>query len=36
MLNDQKIPVIQLLFHNNKFITNFKEKSEHFNERFSE
>ena len=26
-LNDRKIPVIPPLFHNNKFVTNFKEKA---------
>ena len=35
MLNYKKIPVISPLFHNN-FICNFKEKSELFNEHFSE
>ena len=35
MLNDKKAPVIPLLFHNNNFISNFKEKSELFNEHFS-
>ena len=36
MLNDKKIRVIPPLFHNNNFIFNFKEKSEIFNEHFSE
>ena len=36
MLNDKKMPVIPLLFYNNNFISNFKEKSELFNEHFSE
>ena len=35
ILNDKKIPVIPPLFHNNKFLSNFKEKSELFNELFS-
>ena len=35
MLNDKKAPVIPLLFHKNNFISNFKEKSELFNEHFS-
>ena len=36
MLNDKKVPVIPPLFHNNNFISDFKEKSELFNEHFSE
>ena len=36
MLHDKKIPVFPPLFHNNNFISNFKEKSELFNEPFSE
>ena len=36
MLNDKKMPVIPLLFYNNNFISNFQEKSELFNEHFSE
>ena len=32
----QKISVIAPLFHNNNFISNFKEKSELFNEHFSD
>ena len=35
MLNDKKIPLIPFLFPNNKFINNFKEKNELFNEHFS-
>ena len=35
MLNDKKIPVTPPLFHNDNFISNFKEKSEFFNEHFS-
>ena len=30
-LNNCKIPVIPPLFHNNKFVTDFKEKAELFN-----
>ena len=30
MLNDKKIPVIPPLFHNNNFISNFKEKKQTF------
>ena len=36
MLNDKKVPVIPPLFHHNNFISNFKEKTELFNEHFSE
>ena len=36
MLNEKKISVIPPLFHNNNFISNLKEKSEVFNEHFSE
>ena len=36
MLNDKEIPVIPPLFHNNNFISNFKEKNDFFNEHFSE
>ena len=36
MLNDKLIPAIPPLFHNNTFISNFKEKSELFNEDFSQ
>ena len=36
MLNEKENPVIPPLFHNNNFISNFKEKSELFNEHFSE
>ena len=32
---DKKIPVIPPLFHNNSFITNFKEKAEMFNRFFA-
>ena len=35
MLKDKKIPVIPPLFHNNKFTSDFKEKSKLFNEHFS-
>ena len=35
-LNDKIIPVIPRLFHNDNFISNFKDKSEFFNEHFSE
>ena len=31
----QKIPLIPPLFHENKFVTNFLEKAEHFNSVFS-
>ena len=31
--NDKKISVIPPMFHNNKFISNFKERSELFNEQ---
>ena len=34
-LNDRKIPVIPPLFHNNKFVTDFKEKAERFNSFFA-
>ena len=30
-LNNRKIPVISPLFHNNKLVTDFKEKAELFN-----
>ena len=30
LLNNRKIPVIPPLFHNNKFVTDFKEKTELF------
>ena len=30
-LNNRKIPIIQSLFHNNKLVTDFKEKAELFN-----
>ena len=35
MLNDKKIPTIPPLFHNNKFISNFKQKNELFNKHFA-
>ena len=35
LLNGRKIPMIPLLIHDNKFITDFKEKSEIFNSFFS-
>ena len=35
MLNQKKIPVIPPLFHNNRFITDFNEKSEIFNSHFA-
>ena len=34
-LNNRKIPVIPPLFHNNKFVTDFKEKAELFNSFFT-
>ena len=34
-LNNRKIPVIPPLFHNNKFVTDFKEKAELFNPFFA-
>ena len=34
-LNNKKIPIIPLLFHQNKFITDFKEKAELFNAFFA-
>ena len=34
MLNDKKIHIIPPLFHNNNFISNFKEKNELFNKIF--
>ena len=30
-LNNKKMPLIPLLFHNNEYITDFKEKAELFN-----
>ena len=33
-LNNRKIPVIPPLFHNNKFVTDFKEKAELFKSLF--
>ena len=35
-LNNRKIPVIPPLFHNNKFVTDFKGKTELFNSFFSD
>ena len=34
-LNNRKIPDITQLFHNNKFVTDFKEKAELFNSFFA-
>ena len=34
-LNNKKIPVIAPIFHDNKFITDFKQKAEIFNSHFS-
>ena len=34
-LNNNKIPVIRPIFHDNKFITDFKQKAEIFNSHFS-
>ena len=31
ILNGKKVPCISLIFHNNKYVTDFKEKSEVFN-----
>ena len=36
LLNDKKIPCIPPIFHNNKYIVDFKEKSEIFNTFFAE
>ena len=36
LLNDKKIPCIPPIFHNNKYIADFKEKSEIFNTFFAE
>ena len=33
--NDKKIPCIPTIFHENRFVTNFKEKSELFNSVFA-
>ena len=33
-LKQQKIPLIPPLFHENKFVTDFKEKAELFNSHF--
>ena len=35
LLNNKKIPLIPPLFHENKFVTDFKEKAELFNSRFA-
>ena len=35
MLNDKRITLIPSLLHNNKFISNFKEKNKLLNEHFS-
>ena len=34
-LNNRKMPVIAPFFHNNKFVTDFKEKAEPFNYFFA-
>ena len=34
-LNNKKIPIIPPLFHENKFVTDFKEKAELFNAFFA-
>ena len=34
-LNNKKIPILPLLFHENKFITDFKEKADLFNAIFA-
>ena len=34
-LNNKKIPLIPLLFHENRFVTDFKEKAELFNSFFA-
>ena len=34
LLNNKKIPLIPPLFHENKFVTDFKEKAELFNSHF--
>ena len=34
LLNNKKIPLIPPLFHENKFVTDFKEKAEFFNSHF--
>ena len=31
MLNDKKAPCIHLIFHNNKFVTDFSKKADLFN-----
>ena len=35
ILNEKKVPCIPSIFHNNKYVTNFKEKSEIFNSFFA-
>ena len=35
LLNNNKIPLIPPLFHENKFVTDFKEKAELFNSHFA-
>ena len=35
LLNNKKVPVIPPIFHDNKFITDFKQKAEIFNSHFS-
>ena len=34
-LNNKKIPIIPPVFHENKFVTDFKEKAELFNALFA-
>ena len=34
-LNNKKIPIIPQIFHDNKYITDFKQKFETFNSHFS-
>ena len=34
-LNNKKIPIIPLIFYDNKYITDFKQKAEIFNSHFS-
>ena len=35
ILNEKKVPCIPPIFHNNKYVTDFKEKSETFNSFFA-
>ena len=35
LLNNKKLPLIPPLFHENKFLTDFKEKAEYFNSHFA-